>query len=94
MSMCTRHSGFCAYPANDHTRCSWCHRSWSVITGRDGESAGGHVEEHLKVDAIRARGNARKAAARRPVARHTHETGLVGVPGRPGPGTGAEAGPS
>jgi hypothetical protein len=69
MSACARHENRCAYPANDHTRCSFCHRSWRVITGRDSETAAGHVEAHLADDARRAVANTARAASR-------------GVPGR------------
>jgi hypothetical protein len=32
---CTRHGGHCAYTGAELDRCPSCHRSWSVITGRD-----------------------------------------------------------
>lgn len=61
MTACTRHGGHCAYPTNDHTRCGYCHRPWEVVTGRDGETAAGHLEAHLAADVKRAAARCAKA---------------------------------
>lgn len=62
MTACLRHESRCAYPANDHTRCGHCHRTWSVITGRDCETAAGHVEAHLAADVKREKAKAKRDA--------------------------------
>jgi hypothetical protein len=52
---CPHHRGLCAYRADDPARCPRCHRSWSVITGRDGQRRRDHVNDHQRQQAHRAR---------------------------------------
>jgi hypothetical protein len=41
---CERHKGQCAYTGTEPDRCPVCHRSWSVITGRDEDLAALHAK--------------------------------------------------
>jgi len=43
---CPTHKGLCAYRDDDPARCPVCHRSWTVIEGRDGEQRDAHYAQH------------------------------------------------
>jgi hypothetical protein len=46
---CERHGGQCAYTGIVPGRCPMCHRSWSVITGRDEMLRAKHADKRAKV---------------------------------------------
>jgi hypothetical protein len=60
---CPHHGGHCAYSPDDRTRCSYCHRSWSVIVERDGQRRRDHCNEHRRQYARRAHYRALREAA-------------------------------
>jgi hypothetical protein len=47
---CPRHRGFCAYTGSEPDRCPRCHRSWSVVTGKDRETRERHTADHDTAD--------------------------------------------
>jgi hypothetical protein len=76
---CRHHGTSCAYTGSERGRCTWCHRRWQVILGRDERlnakhehrpvrAAGSvkirHLREHEAVHARRDRSATKRSESR------------------------------